>query len=109
MMSYIIDQIPWWVYLLGALMGGSALFYFFSPILIPLWAATPKSVKIALGAVGAALLAFAYGLNKGNRDAKALRDKNNAQALNNRKEIDHEVSNLDEPAVDQRLDKWMRD
>jgi hypothetical protein len=109
MIAYIFDQIPWWLYLLLGGLAAGALFYFFSPILIPLWAATPKSVKIALGAVGAAFLAFIYGLNRGNRNARDLQAKQDAQAVQKRTETDDEVGKLSDPAVDKRLDRWMRD
>lgn len=109
MIAYIFDQIPWWLYLLLGGLAAGALFYFFSPILIPLWAATPKSVKIALGAVGAAFLAFIYGINRGNRNAREMQAKQNAQAVQKRTETDNEIAKLGDADLDRRLDKWMRD
>lgn len=109
MLSWIVDQIPLWVYVAVAipLIGGA--FYFASPILVPLWNLTPRWVKVAGGVILAIGSAFVLGRNKGARDAKELQRRNDAQAIDNRREIDHEVQNLDVPAVDKRLDKWLRD
>lgn len=105
----VINMIPLWVYITVAVLAAGALFYFFSPVLIPIWAAMPKPLKIALGALGAILAAFVGGRYAGAKTERDLRKQNDAAAIKNREEINREVSNLDRPAVDKRLDKWMRD
>lgn len=104
-----MDQIPWWLYILIAvpLIGG--LMYFLSPVLIPLWRMTPTWVKGVGGFLLALGLAFVSGRNKGSRDAKEMQKRRDAEAVQNRERIHREVDHLNEPDVDKRLNKWMRD
>lgn len=109
MISYLIDQIPWWIWLVGALMCAGALFYFFSPILIPIWRMIPTPVRIALAGIGAALLAYFAGRNKGNDNAKADEQRRNAQAESRREAIHQDVKNTPASDLDKRLDRYYRD
>lgn len=107
--NWLLDHIPLWVYVVAFCMGGGALFYFFSPILIPLWNITPRWLKLVLGfilSIGAALVAGRY---KGAKDERDMEAKRAAQAINNRTEIDNEVGKLSGTDTDKRLGKWMRD
>lgn len=109
MLSWFIDQIPWWVYLVVGLFGTGALFYFFSPILVPLWNLTPQWVKVAGGVILAIGLAFVGGRNRGAKDAKERQAQANAEAETNRVEKHDEIQKLPPADLDKRLDKWMRD
>jgi len=109
MWDYIASQVPWWVYLAVGLLGTGALFYFFSPVLIPLWNLTPRWVKVLLGSIGAALLAWQAGRNKGVKDAKAQQAENDRQATEHRSEIDTSVRNATDADLDKRHDRWLRD
>lgn len=107
--NYIIDHIPVWVYVVIGVGGFGVLMYFFSPILIPIWNALPNWLKWAIGFVIAMFLAIMGGRYKGRKDAEEEQKKRDADAIANRKTVDNEISKLDKPAVNKRLDPWMRD
>ncbi len=105
----ILDHIPPWLYVTVACLGAAAMFYFLSPILVPLWAITPRPIKWALGfivAIGGAVLAGRYKGAKDERDLQARRD---AGALANRVKVDNEVEKKDAPTVHTDLGRWNRD
>jgi hypothetical protein len=104
-----INSIPLWAWVTAAVLLAATLFYFFSPILLPIWAAMPKPLKIGLGVVGAVLAAWVGGKHAGRKTEQDLRKANDANAIKHRKEIDDEVRDMPAPAVDKRLNKWMRD
>ena len=52
---------------------------------------------------------FFYGRADGKADAAAEVAKNNAKARTQSKEIENEVNGLDDLAVRDRLNDWMRD
>ncbi|WP_194474510.1 hypothetical protein [Bradyrhizobium sp. CCBAU 51753] len=108
--NWIVDHIPLWVWLTIAAAGAGATFYFFSPILLPIWAALPAPVRVALIGVGAALLAFLGGRYRGRANAEEEERRRNADALAKRTEVDREVSNLSDKQAEDRLrDRWSRD
>lgn len=109
MLSWIIDQIPLWVYVVVTVLTVGAMFYFFSPILVPLWNLTPRWVKVVGGVMLAIGSAFVLGRNKGARDAKAIQQQANARAESHREEVHEAVQELHGDKLDKRLDKWMRD
>ena len=109
MISWIIDQIPLWVYItIGTLFTG-AMFYFFSPILIPLWNVTPRWVKVAGGTVLAVFLAYVSGRNRGNKNAREEQKRRDARAVQTRQEIHDDVAQRSPDRVKRDIDKWMRD
>lgn len=108
-LNWILDSIPIWVYVVVGCAGAGALMYFFSPIIIPLWNLLPNWLKWFLGFIVAMFLAIMGGRYKGRQDALEEQRKRDAEAAAKRKTIDAEVTNLDRPAVDKRLDPWMRD
>lgn len=105
----IVDHIPWWVYMVVGTLGIGALFYFFSPVLIPLWNMLPTPVKVALAGITAAFLAWIAGRNIGRRNAEEEERRRNADALKKRTEVDSAVDKMDKKTVNSELDKWRRD
>lgn len=108
MMNWIIDQIPWWVWLVLTVGIVGGLMAFFYPVLLPIWNLTPKPIKIALGAIGAGLLTYFAGRNKGHKDFQQKMEKDNAKAVETRSQIDQDVRNRSPTQLDRDLDKWMR-
>ncbi len=107
--SWIVDQIPLWAYVVVAVLVAGTLFYFFSPILVPLWNMTPRPVKYAIGVMMAIASAFVYGRNKGSSDAKEMERRRAADAIKTRAKIDEEVHNRSDTDLDKSASKWMRD
>lgn len=108
-MNYIVDHIPVWVYVVVGCAGAGALMYFFSPIILPLWAKLPTWLKVTLGFIVAMFLAVMGGRVKGRRDAEEEQRQRDAAAIANRKTIDNEVDKMDRPTINTKLDPWMRD
>lgn len=108
-MSMIIDWLPWWVIpSLCAVALGLTVPYWW-PLFMPLWAWTPKWIKVALGAVGAAVLAYFAGRNRGAKNERERKDEATRRAIETRNEVQNDVAKADAPTVDKRLDRWMRD
>lgn len=105
----IVDHVPWWVYMVLGTAGVGALFYFFSPILIPIWNMLPTPLKVALGGLAAAFLAWIAGRNMGRHNAEEEERRRNADALKKRNEVDNAVNRMDKKDVDAGLDRWRRD
>jgi membrane protein implicated in regulation of membrane protease activity len=109
-MNWIIDHIPiWgWVVIIGVPVG--ALLYFFGPILLPLWRMLPLPVRLGIMAVGAAFLAFMGGRYRGRANAEDEQRRREAQAIQKRTEVDHDVDILsDKGRQDKLRDRWTRD
>jgi hypothetical protein len=103
--GWFFNFIPWWAWLVAALVAAALTVQFWAPI----WAVMPSWMKAALIFIGAVLLAFIAGRNRGSKDERDVRKEADAHAVERRKDIDHEVANIDRPAADKRLDRWMRD
>lgn len=74
-----------------------------------LWAKLQGYVA-ALGVALAVIAgAFLYGRSDGRQDAEAEQAKSNARARTQSKEVENEINGLDDLAVRDRLDGWMRD
>jgi hypothetical protein len=108
-MNYILDHVPWWMWVVGGMVVVGGLFAFFAPVLMPLWAMVPKPVKVALGGIIAVGVAFLAGRNRGTSDEQQREKERDAEAVHHREDVNKEVANLDDAAVDKRIDKWMRD
>jgi hypothetical protein len=104
-LSYAFNFVPWWVWLIALIVAAGFTYQFW----VPIWAITPKPVKIALAAIAAVLTAYVAGRNRGSKDERDRRAKADANAIQNRKDVDDEVRNLPADDLDRRLDKWMRD
>lgn len=103
----IVDHIPWWVYMVAGTLGLGALFYFFSPILVPLWNMLPTWLKAALIGISAAFLAWIAGRNTGRHNAEEEERRKNADALKTRTEVDREVGKISGGEAQKRLrDRW---
>ncbi len=109
MVDFILNQIPWWVYLGLGIAAVGALLFFFGPILLPIWRLIPLPARVALAGAFAAFLAWVAGRNKGTEDAKELQRRNDANAVQHRNEVNQSVRDAPAADVDKRLDKWMRD
>jgi hypothetical protein len=107
--NLIVDHIPIWVYVVVGGLGIGAAFYFFSPILIPIWNLMPTWIKLVLGGATATFLAYMGGRYKGRADADEETRRQNDEALKKRQKVDANVAQMDEKTVDKRLDRWMRD
>jgi membrane protein implicated in regulation of membrane protease activity len=108
-LNAILDHIPLWLYVTVGCLGAAAAFYFLSPILVPLWAVTPKPVKWALVSIVAIIGAVLAGRYKGAKDERDLQARRDADALENRVKVDNEVEKKNAPTVHTDLDRWNRD
>lgn len=106
----IVDHIPWWVYMVLGVGGIGALFYFFSPILVPLWNMLPTWLKAALIGISAAFLAWIAGRNAGRHNAEEEERRRNADAMKKRVEVDNVVDKKSSSQVQKDLrDRWSSD
>jgi hypothetical protein len=104
-LAYAFNYVPWWVWTIIVVV----LVAVFWQALLPIWLALPKWLKGLILAAGALLTAYVAGRNKGSKDERDRRAKADANAIQNRKDVDDEVRNLPADDLDRRLDKWMRD
>lgn len=107
--SWLLDHIPLWLSLTICGVIAAVALYFASPIIIPIWRALPTPIKRVLEVALAVLIAVLAGRYKGAKDERDAAARRNAQAIQNRSEVDHEVSNLSDKATKERLDRWNRD
>lgn len=106
----IVDHIPLWGWMVIFGVPAAALLYFFYPILIPIWRMLPTPIKGVLIAIGVGLLAFLGGRYRGRANAEEEQRRRDAQALQKRTEVDHEVDKLTNTQTKDRLrDRWTRD
>lgn len=104
---WIWNALPWWSYILIALV---IVAVFWQPIMA-VWSLLPRPIKVALGFIGALVVAVQYGRNRGQQSE---RDKQAAaeQRIKQKKgEINARVDNLPPSDVDKHLrdNKWLRD
>lgn len=104
-LSYAFNYVPWWVWLVAAIIAAVLTYQFW----LPIWAMLPRPVKVLVAAIAAVLTAYVAGRNKGSKDERDRRAKADAHAIQNRKDVDDEVRNLPTDDLDRRLDRWMRD
>lgn len=105
--SYYWNFVPWYVFPVIAII----LVAVFWEFIAPFWMMLPKPVKVFFAGVVAVLLAAQWGRNRGMKDAQAMRDKDNANAIKERENIDATVKDMQPNAVDDSLKRhgWMRD
>lgn len=97
----IWDNIPWWAYVVAAIVALAFTYQFWAPV----WALLPKPVKVGLGVVAAAFTAFVAGRNRGAANARAADKERTEQALNRRLEVNKRVEHMTPSQVDAELDK----
>lgn len=105
MISYTFNLIPWWAWGVAIAAALIVTYQFWAPI----WAMTPRPIKVAIAAIGAILGAYVAGRNRGSKDEREQRAKKDASAIQTRKEIDDEIRSLNPDDTDKRLDRWYRD
>jgi membrane protein implicated in regulation of membrane protease activity len=107
--NWIVDHIPVWVYIVAGGLGIGAAFYFFSPILVPLWNLTPRWVKVVGAFIVSIFLAAVAGRYRGRHDAEEEERRKNAEALRKRQEVENETNKMSSGEVDKKLrDRWSR-
>lgn len=107
--NYVLDHIPLWLWIVIVAVPAGALLYFFGPILLPIWRMLPLPVRVALIGIGAAFLAFMGGRYKGRANAEEEERRRDAQSLQKRTEVDHDVDLLSDKQTSDRLrDRWTR-
>jgi len=89
-----------WVWITLTVAAVGAAFYFFSPILVPIWNRLPTWLRAFLIGATAVVIAFLGGRYRGRANAEALRK---------RAEVDASVDKASDEDVDKRLDRWRRD
>lgn len=108
--DWVVDHIPVWVYVVVGGLGIGAAFYFFSPILIPLWNIMPRWMKVALAFVVSITLAALAGRYRGRANAEEEERRRNAEALRKRTEVDNEINKMSGSEVESKLrNRWSRD
>lgn len=106
--SYL-NAVPLWVWLVLCGISAAVVFYFLSPIIIPIWTLMPKWLKITLGALGAVLAAFIGGKHAGAKNERDLQKERDARADQTGREVRNEIEKLSPADRDKRLDRWLRD
>ena len=74
-----------------------------------LWGKLQAALAIAGAVIIAIGIAVLKGRAEGIRHMEAEQAKRRAESINDRKEIDDEISQLGSQDVDQRLARWNRD
>ncbi|MDB5733240.1 MAG: hypothetical protein JWQ03_3135 [Variovorax sp.] len=103
--SWAFNYVPWWVWFVAVLLALGFTIQFW----LPIWAVTPRWLKVTLGAIGAILAAYFAGRNRGSKDERDQRARTDARTIQTRTETDHEINNLSPSDTDKRLDRWSRD
>lgn len=102
-----LGLIPWWLYVVAA----AIALLLTMPYWTPLWALTPGWLKTVILTLGGGFIAYQMGRN---RQAELQREKEartNAQVLNKKMEIEHEVQQMPDSAVTDELRRsgWLRE
>lgn len=97
----IIDNIPWWAYVVAAIVALALTYQLWAPI----WTLLPKPVKIALAGIGAIFTAYIAGRNRGAANARAQDKQRTQDALKKRLEVNQKVDSMTPSQIDKELDK----
>jgi hypothetical protein len=109
MLNWIIDQIPWWVYIVIGGMILLPLMFYFGPVILAVWERMPRWLKITLGVFGGFFMSYLAGRNKAARDAKERERRLGQEAVQTREKVRDEVSKVPDSDLDKRLGKRLRD
>ncbi len=97
----IIDNIPWWGYVLAAAVALGFLY----PYAAPIWAILPRWLKVALIAIGGVFTAYIAGRNRGAANARLADKEKRDGAVRNRLEVNQRVDKMKPSEVDAELEK----
>ena len=98
MIDWIISLVPWWAWLIAALIAVAAV-----------WRLLGWHGALTAAAALVAVLGYGKGRADASREHQARRDRENLKASQNRKEIDDEIDQLGSNDLDERYSRWMRD
>jgi hypothetical protein len=109
-MSWIIDHIPIWAWVVATLALAGVAWFYLGGVLLPIWNLMPKPLKIAIGGTLAAIGFYLGGRYRGRANAEEEDRRRNAEALQKRKEVDDAVSKLPPGEAESRLrNRWSSD
>ena len=74
-----------------------------------IWSKIGGYIAVAGGAMAFVVGIFLYGRSAGKESAKAAAAKANAKAAKKARGVENDIQGIGDDAVDERLDKWMRD
>lgn len=107
-MNWLLDLIPWWAWVAAAVIALAATYQLW----LPLWGLLPSTFKAALIAIGAAIIAYLAGRNKGASGAlQRAQEKEQAHADDILKRGAKARARSDRDALDSGLhddDGWKR-
>ena len=97
MIDWLINLVPWWVWLITAFVAVVAVWRLLG------W-------QGALAAATGLLAALSYGRGRADASAedRARRDREKLKASQTRKEIDDEIDQLGSNDLDERYRRWLR-
>lgn len=108
LLGVILDNVPWWLWLVGIAVLLAATWQFWRP----LWALLPSPIKAAALIIGTASIAYLSGRNKGASGAlQRAQERENARAEDIRDRGDKARERADRDALGGRLhddDGWKR-
>lgn len=105
MFSWIIDAIPYWVWLAVIAVALASTYPMWSAI----WAFLPRPIKAAIVIVATGGIAYIAGRNRGFKNARDRQKEADAQATKRRLDTNAEVDRMRPADRDKSLDGWMRD
>ena len=108
LIGIVLDNTPWWAWAIAAVTALAATYQLW----MPLWALVPAPAKAALIAIGAAVLAYLAGRNRGAAGAvereRAKQDAATQKVIQAKKEIDDETTRLPDDVLDRDNARWVR-
>jgi type VI protein secretion system component VasK len=108
MITWLLSQIPLWVYICATLLACAAAFWFLHPILVPLWAITPKWLRWTLGGIAAVIGAYITGMTAAGRAARERQKERERMANEHREELHRDIEKRSDTVIDRDFDKWVR-
>ncbi|MFG1462245.1 hypothetical protein V5F77_05025 [Xanthobacter sp. DSM 24535] len=104
----VLDNTPWWAWAIAAAAALAATYQLW----MPLWALLPQPAKATLIAIGAAVLAYLAGRNRGAAGAvereRAKQDAETQKVIQAKRDIDDETAHLSDDVLDHDNAKWLR-
>lgn len=97
MMTWLLYQVPWWLYAIGVLAIAAGVYRLFG------W----KGVLVALS-LGAAAVLYRKGAQQGFEDKGEIIEHQGAEAVKDYQEKKHEAERMDMDELDRLNDPWIR-